>query len=502
MIQMRRQRLIERLSGIKPNIQCLHIGFIAALALSATLLSSCAGRPANAERVHSPAPIYPEYDSITVPCNIAPLNFMVHDADAVYVVVRGMNDSIVASGSDARFDADRWHDLLQANAGHDLSVSVMARKQGRWTEYDSLVWTVSADTIDRYLSYRLIEPGYEVWNHVSLCQRDLSTFEETTIIDNSDVDGSCLNCHISSKTRDQQMFHLRGDGGGTLVAADGKLRKLSLRNESMPAGGVYGDLHPTGRYAVFSSNVIIPGFHASGSKRLEVYDTHSDVFVVDMLADSMITVPWLADTAHLETFPVFSADGTSIFFCTAPALPLPDSIHSLKYSLCSVGFDALQGKIGERVDTLVNSRTNGASVCHPKASPDGQWLMYTVVDYGTFPIWHAETDMEMLHLPTMAKTDISRLNSDKSDTYHSWSANSRWVVFATKRGDGQYGKPYIAHIDSTGVASRAFVVPQQHPRHYQYTLKSYNIPDLSPCPSAFTPANVVGMRKEDAEQIM
>lgn len=462
--------------------------------LIAIHICSCSTRPTAVERVHAAAPIFPQYDSIVVPRNIAPLNFLVREAEALYVVAKGSNDSIVAKGQDARFDIDDWHKLIDTNAGGELIVSVTAKIDGHWREYDPLRWSISTDTIDRYLSYRLIEPGYEVWKNVKICQRDLTTYDERTIIDNADVEGSCLNCHISNKKREQMMFHLRGDGGGTLLATDGGLRKLNLRTDSMPAGAVYGDFHPGGHFAVFSNNIIIPALHAQGSKRLEVYDTQSDVFVVDLDNNHIISVPWLADTTRFETFPVFAADGKSIFFCTAPVMVLPDSISQLRYSLCRVDFDDRTGRIGVRVDTLRNACDAGGSVCHLKASPDGQWLMYTVADYGTFPIWHAETDLEMIHLPTGRRADISSLNSDKSDTYHSWSANSRWVVLASKRGDGQYGKPYIAHIDSCGRASRAFVVPQYHPKHYDYTTKSYNIPDLSPYPSAFDPEQVRHLR--------
>ena len=63
--------------------------------------------------------------------------------------------------------------------------------------------------------------------------------------------------------------YLRGKNGGTILNCDGKLRKLSLKNDSMISAAVYGDFHPSGRYAVFSSNIIIPAFHAQGSKRLE-----------------------------------------------------------------------------------------------------------------------------------------------------------------------------------------------------------------------------------------
>ncbi len=121
----------------------------------------------------------------------------------------------------------------------------------------------------------------------------------------------------------------------------------------------------------------------------------------------------------------------------------------------------------------------GVSVCHPKASPDGRFLVYTIAGYGTFPIWHTECDLEMMELGTGRIISMEPANSDRSDSYHSWSSNSRWLVFASKRGDGQYGKPFFCHIGEDGSVSKPFVLPQKDPSFYEKTLKSFNIPDLS-----------------------
>ncbi len=80
---------------------------------------------------------------------------------------------------------------------------------------------------------------------------------------------------------------------------------------------------------------------------------------------------------------------------------------------------------------------------------------------------------------------MTGVNSDVSDTYHSWSSNSRWFVFASKREDGQYGKPLICRIDENGVCSRPFLLPQRDPFHYERILKSYNIPDLGKNPAPY-----------------
>lgn len=66
------------------------------------------------------------------------------------------------------------------------------------------------------------------------------------------------------------------------------------------------------------------------------------------------------------------------------------------------------------------------------------------------PIWHPEAELRMLDLQTGKIDSLSIVNSRKSDTYHSWSHSGRWFVFASKRDDGLYGKPYFCYFD--GVA--------------------------------------------------
>jgi hypothetical protein len=106
--------------------------------------------------------------------------------------------------------------------------------------------------------------------------------------------------------------------------------------------------------------------------------------------------------------------------------------------------------------------------------------MVTVSDYGTFPIWHSETDLWLVDLQSGAVDTLAAVNGRYSDSYHSWSSTSRWVVFASKRDDRVYGRPYIAHVDSLGQVSRPFVLPQRDPAWYRTTLKSMNIPELYP----------------------
>ena len=49
-------------------------------------LTACTPTPENAMKCDAMPPIYPDYTDITIPCNIAPLNFLLRDeVDAVEV---------------------------------------------------------------------------------------------------------------------------------------------------------------------------------------------------------------------------------------------------------------------------------------------------------------------------------------------------------------------------------------------------------------------------------
>ena len=220
-----------------------------------------------------------------------------------------------------------------------------------------------------------------------------------------------------------------------------------------------------------------------------MFDTKSDVYVYELKRVEVVRTPLLADSARLETFPTFSADGKSIYYCVAEGPARPSGLDSLFYSLCRIDFDPEKVMFGAVTDTIISGRW-GSSVSHPRVSPDGKRLLYTVSDFGTFPIWHREADLRMMDLRSGEIDSLEIVNSPMSDTYHTWSSTGRWFVFASKRDDGLYGKPYFAHIAEDGSVSKPFVLPQEYPSFYDNNLKSYNVPDLGTVPVSFLPSDI------------
>ncbi|MDH6304489.1 hypothetical protein M2459_001222 [Parabacteroides sp. PF5-5] len=452
------------------------------LLVSCILLAGC-GHSGNVTVSEELPPVYPDYTNVSIPYNIAPLNFLLRNKPGVVEIkLKGKTKELLIRDSyKVQFAQDTWKSLMEAEKGNTIKVQITAKVGGEWIQYAPFHWHVVSEAIDPYLSYRLIEPGYEVWNKIQLRERNLENFNERVIADNNLTDNSCMNCHTyGNQDPNLSFFHLRGATGGTILNRNGQLRKLTTKANELLASLVYGNFHPSGRYGVFSSNIILPAFHTYKSERLEVYDTESELYVLDFDKNRIIPLP--EDTIPekpFRTFPVFSANGTSVYYCEAPRVSLPDSIHQLMYSLHRIDFDAASCTFGSRVDTLFSASEEGKSICHLKTSPDGKYIMYTIADYGTFPIWHRETDLQMIDLNTGEINELQAVNATCSDTYHSWSSDSRWFVFASKRDDGLYGKPYFSYIDEQGVAHKPFVLPQRDPAFYDYTLKSFNIPELS-----------------------
>jgi hypothetical protein len=434
-------------------------------------------------------PIYPDYCDVTIPQNIAPLNFLLRDGDCEAIEVKADELTIQARGDEAVFDIDDWRALMAQSAGKEITVTVTALINGRWIQYRPFTWTVVKDQVDPYLTYRLIEPDYEIWNHIQIQQRCVENFDVNALAHYEQLENRCMNCHtFANQDPSLSMMYVRGPGGGAILNEGGRLSKLSI------PGSVYFGFSPSGRYITYSSQDIIPAFHSLASKRLEVFDAHSNVYVADMKEHHIISSPLLSDSLNFETFPTFSPDGKFIYYCTADSVSLPTEIKQLQYALVRIPFDEATGTIGSQVDTLYRER----SVCHPRISPDGHYLLYTVADYGTFPIWHPEADLQMMDLQTGRIDTLAAVNSAKSDTYHSWSSNSRWFVFASKRDDGLYGKPYFCYVDQHGKAHKPFCLPQKHPTFYDNNLKSFNAPELGKGKVPFDVDDVAKAMKQDA----
>lgn len=446
-------------------------------------LGACTGHfPKIDKQIDAYPSIWPDYVEVTIPSRIAPLCFGLQEEveEAVARFSSGEQSFEVPYRANTfSIPLAKWRKLLETSVGESIQVEVVVRKAGEWHAYRPFEWYVSPDSIDGYLAYRRIAPGYELWNHLGIYQRDLSSFEETPIVENYQTGENCMNCHSFCNRRpDLFLFHMRQKFGGTYLVRGKEVEKLDTKTPETISDLVYPSWHPGGRFVAFSTNTTRQFFHPNDPNRIEVYDMESDVVVYDSERHELVTSPALFSKQAFETFPTFSADGKQLYFCTAEAQEMPREFRKVKYSLCSVSFDADTRTFGTEVDTLYSALRGGRSVSFPRVSPDGRFLLYTLFDYGNFSIWHKEADLYLLDLQTGKNRNLTEVNSPDVESYHAWSSNGRWIVFSSRRGDGLYTRPYLAHISEEGVASKPFVLPQPTRDFYVDFMQSYNIPEF------------------------
>lgn len=426
--------------------------------------------------------IFPDYREVTIPFNIAPLNFkMKKNAEAIAVQIENSKgEKIQVKGKmHVEIPARKWADLLSESKNEKIKLKVFAKEKGKWTEYAPFSISVSADPIDHGLAYRLIAPGYEVYSKMGIYQRELGTYRQDAIIENTLLTGSCVNCHSFRQTNpDDMSLHIRGKKGGTVLMNNGEVKLLNTKTPKTISNFVYPFWHPKGDYVAYSVNKTKQVFHETKEKRVEVVDAASDVVVYDVKNNQTLYSDLLMTVSEFQTFPSFSADGKKLIYCSADAKRIPFEYKEVRYNLCSIDFDATTGCFGEKVDTLFNAAQLGKSVTFPRPSPDGKHIMFTLVDYGNFSIWHKEADLYLFDTETGEIKAMDGANSDNTESYHSWSSNSRWCVFSSRRINGLYTRPYLVHIDENGEVGKAFLLPQKNPDYYEDLLFSYNIPEF------------------------
>lgn len=448
------------------------------------LLCSCTQQKETNVTLEAYPETFPDYNGTVIPPNIAPLNFMMDDVEEMSAEfqVEG-NICLTATSKDGILDIPlkKWEKLLNEAKGKVIEIQVSAwnKEYPQGVKYLPIKIKVAEDEMDQWITYRLIEPGYQSWKQLGVYQRDISTFEEIVVIDNHANTQTCLNCHsFANYSPKRMMFHARGANGGTYIYKEGKLSKVNIEKIGLKKGASYPIWHPDGRLIAFSSNTTQQAFFESGEQPLEVYDERSDLIFYDTETGEVFSDPRFLTSEIMETYPAWSPDGKWFYFAAAEAKTLPQEYRKMHYHLLRVSFDPLTRKFGEKIDTVYHANASQGSASYPRISPDGQYLLYTQASNGTFPIWHKEADLNMFDLINGKSLDISIWNSDEADSYHSWSSNGRWIVFGSRRLDGRYTRLYLAYWDREGKAYKPFLLPQKDPRHNTWRLKSYNIPEF------------------------
>lgn len=471
--------------------------------------------PENFTESKSLPKIYPDYTDVTVPVNIAPLTFELdEEADGMIAHYAFGDEEIVCEGK-AQPKMSDWRTLTEKAKGAAITVDVYARKADQWTHYKPFCIYVSPDSIDSYLSYRLIFPSFISYEALTINQRCLEDYDEDVIYDNVlctlETAGQCINCHhYQQYNPDRMQFHARQNLGGTVIAYDGKMKKVNMKNDSILSAGVYPAWHPWLNLIVYSTNLTAQNFHTTNHNKIEVYDYESDLIAYDVERNEVTNIE--KDTTELEVFPCWAPDGKALYYCSAhfekknPDKTFASEIsrrwREVKYNIYRKSFDPETMTFGER-ELVFDAAALDMSATLPRVSPDGRWLVFTMGEFGVFHIWHHDADLWVMDLNEVSAVahPLNEINSPDTESYHSWSSNGRWLVFSSRRDDGVYTRPFFAHIDNNGQWSKPFELPSADPDFHRQFMKCYNIPEFMRGPVTIRPQRFADVLKGDGDPV-
>ena len=130
------------------------------------ILAGCSPTRRDVKEVNLPVPIYPDYTNITIPYNIAPLNFVMREGvQRVCVQVEGEHSSFEKTALHVvRFSYRQWKRFMEQERGNTVKVCITELIDEQWFRFPAFTWQVADEAVDPYLSYRLIA----VWRCTTL----------------------------------------------------------------------------------------------------------------------------------------------------------------------------------------------------------------------------------------------------------------------------------------------------------------------------------------------
>ena len=383
---------------------------------------------------------------------------------------------------------------IQAHSTKAAILKITGFRDGNPWSQSHITFTTSKDEVGAPIFYRDVPLMPSIGNRgvvAPLSQtdihlihwriRDIRKPESHTVLRDMPT---CANCH--SFSADGKTFGMDIDGPANdkgLYAVVPVQKHILIQGKDMvhwntdgKVGtvrvGFMSQVSPDGQYVLTTFagptlNRLTDGYYVTNFmdyRFLQVfYPTRGILEYYNRATGLRETLPGADDPAYVQTDGVWSPDGKYIVFARAiardprpkdqfPATHANDPNETqIQYDLYRIPFNGGKGGTPEAIKGASN---NGMSNNFPKISPDGKWIVFVQCKNGQL----MRPDSQLYIVPANGGTARRlRANTRLMNSWHSWSPNSRWLVFSSK-ARSPYTQMYLTHIDANGDASPAILI--------------------------------------------
>ncbi len=424
------------------------------------------------------------YDGAVFPANVcAPLLKWEDETDDLWLVslkAPGWAEPlrVVTDRTEWRPDSATWDAVKKAGEGAiELELRGIRYEDGArvGTEVytDRIAFTISKVETDPLIVYRSVSPLFHALKTPDINYRDVSTFEQKTFLPGNRQ--YCTNCHsfpLDNTIPDEKMnfsIAVRRNVGTKQYRILGLYNFAEKTGKTLNINSFFMSWHPSGTKVAVTGGDSVAVRPLITLETQEFYVKVADILIVDYDTLQVKALPGASTPQYMETLPTWSPDGETIVF--ARATEMGRIFVEKQFNLFRIPYNG--GKGGEPVPLKGASRNNLSNYA-PRFSPDGKWLCINQAEYAslvapTSDLYLIDTSKDEWSEPLKLDCNVP----EAGDSHHSWSSNSRWMLFASKRDDGIFARIYLTEIDDQGRASPPVELPSLGD-----TMLCYNVPEF------------------------
>ncbi len=444
---------------------------------------------------------YP-YDGSLFPPEIAPTTFVWRDIDSganawrIRIEFADGGNAVTGRSSTTEWTppAALWEVIKKRTMNQPATITIRGVKSilpflARIRSEARVTISTSPDSVGAPIYYRDVPlPFNFAKEKMELIQwrlGDISRSERPPVVlENLPV---CGNCH--SFNRDATMMAMDVDSGGdkgsfaiTPVEKQIFLTRDKLitwndyrREQGAVSFGLLAQISPDGRYvaATVEDRVIFLGKEGGKIEFSQLFFPVKGIIAFyDTQTLEMRSLPGADNPNLVQSNPSWSPDGKYIVFARAELRDcirtdktknivlslnqsstflggdqfLQDATNAPAYtfSLYRIPFNEGRGGTPEPVPGATD---NGVSNYFAKYSPDGKWIVFCKAR--SFMLLQPDSRLWIMPADLSAPPREMKYNTGRMNSWHSWSPNSRWIVFSSKEYS-PYTELFLKHVDENG----------------------------------------------------